>query len=101
MVDYYGRWTAEADYSTYPKAKWCDMDYVAAWIKSVGYKPKTSMENLVEMIFAHYDIELEDTNRDYFTDIEESENGLMVSIIDISEYVEASGGGLREFDYEC
>lgn len=100
MVDEYGRWIEESDYNTYPKAKWCDMDYVAAWIRSTGYQPKTSMKNLIEMIFTPYDIELEDTDRNFFTDIEESENGLMISIVDISEYVESSGG-LREFDYEC
>lgn len=100
MVDCYGRWIEESDYATYPKEKWCDMDYVAAWIINTGYQPKTSMKNLVEMIFAHYDVHLMDEGVKFFTDIEESENGLMISIVDISEYVNASGG-LEEFDYEC
>lgn len=30
MIDNYGRWTPEEDYSTYPREKWCDMDRVAA-----------------------------------------------------------------------
>lgn len=100
MIDYYGRWIEESDYTTYPKEKWCDMDYVAAWIRSIGYQPKTSMKNLVEMIFAHYDIYLRDTDREFYTDIKESENGLMISIVDISCYVEENGG-LEDFDYEC
>ena len=33
MVDTYGRWTEEKDYNTYPKEKWCDYDYMAAWIR--------------------------------------------------------------------
>ena len=28
MVNTYGRWTEEKDYSTYPKEKWCDYDYM-------------------------------------------------------------------------
>lgn len=100
MVDFYGRWIEEKDYGTYPKEKWCDMDYVAAWIRNIGYQPKTSMENLIDMIFAHYDIYLRDTNRKFYTDIKESENGMMVSIEDISCYVEENGG-LKDFDYEC
>lgn len=100
MVDTFGNWTEEKDYSTYPKGKWCDMDYVAAWIRSIGYEPKTSMRNLIQNIFAHYDLELADTRSLFFTDIEESENGLMISIKDISCYVEENGG-LEDFDYEC
>ena len=33
MVDAYGRWIEEKDYSTYLKEKWCDYDYMAAWIR--------------------------------------------------------------------
>lgn len=54
MVDTYGRWTEEKDYSTYPKEKWCDYDYMAAWIRKQGYEPKTDMENLITMIFSYY-----------------------------------------------
>lgn len=100
MVDWYGRWTEEKDYSVYPKNKWCDMDYMANWIRNVGYEPKTSMENLIEMVLAYYDIELEESNKEFYTDITESENGLMVSVEDISCYVE-DNGGLTEFDYYC
>ena len=94
-------WT-EKDYSTYPKEEWCDMDYMEAWIRSLGYEPKTSMENLILMIFAYYEIELLDSDRKFYTDIEKSENGdgWMVSIYDVSCFVEANGG-LQEFDHEC
>ena len=100
MVDRYGRWHEEKDFSVYPKKEWCDYDYMANWIRSVGYEPETSMENLIDMIFISYDFELEDSNREFYSDITESENGLMVSIKDISCYVE-DNGGLNEFDYEC
>lgn len=100
MVDRYGRWHEEKDYSVYPKEKWCDYDYMANLIRSVGYEPKTSMENLIDMIFVSYDFELEDYDRDFYTNITESENGNMISIKDISCYVE-DNGGLNEFDYEC
>ena len=44
MVDRYGRWTEEKDYSTYPKEKWCMYDYMANAIRKTGYKIKTSEE---------------------------------------------------------
>ena len=51
MVDQWtGKWTEEKDYSTYPKEKWCDCDYMAVWIREQGYKPKTSINNF-PMIF--------------------------------------------------
>lgn len=53
-----GEWTEEKDYSTYPKGKWCDYDYMAAWIREQKYEPKTSMENLITNIFLHYDVHI-------------------------------------------
>ena len=101
MVDKYGHWTAEEDYKDYPKNKWCDYDYVANWIMDLGYKPKTSIKNLVEMIVIHYDGYLIDEDVEYYIDGKtESENGAMISIEDISCFVE-DNGGLREFDYYC
>lgn len=100
MVDMYGRWTEEKDYSVYPKEKWCDMDYVAAWIRSTEYKPETSMEHLIDMILWGYVSQLADDNTEFYTDITESENENMVSIIDLSCFVNDSGG-LKEFDYWC
>lgn len=100
MVDTCGRWTAEKDYKDYPKNKWCDYDYIAYWIMGLDYKPKTSIENLVETIVKHYDDYLMYNETIFYTDIEESENGLMVSIKDVSCFVE-DNGGLKEFDYFC
>lgn len=35
-----GEWTEEKDYSKYPKEKWCDYDYMVAWIRGQKYEPK-------------------------------------------------------------
>ena len=101
MVDTYGRWTEEKDYSTYPKEKWCDYDYMAAWIREQGYEPKTDMENLITMIFGYYEDSDEIRERGYFgiQDTRKYPDNLMVNIPDIEEYVIASGG-LEVFDFE-
>ena len=91
MVDTYGRWIEEKDYSTYPKDKWCDMDYMAAWIRSTGYEPKTSMENLINKIILAY--------REDGFDRRSFPNNLMIHIPTASLYVQ-NNGGLKEFDYE-
>lgn len=98
MVDMYGRWTEEKNYNIYPKEKWCDMDYIAVWIRSEEYKPKTSLEHLIDMILWGYTSQLADDNTEFYTDITKSENGNMISIIDLSCFVE-DNGGLKEFDY--
>ena len=58
MVDWFGQWTEEKDYSQYPKEKWCDYDYMAAWIREQGYEPRTEMENLITNIFSFYESDL-------------------------------------------
>ena len=100
MIDYCGNWTAEENYKLYSKEKWCDFDYVAAWIKDMDYKPKANIENLVEMIVCFYDNYLIDNDAKFYTDMKESENGLMISIKDVSCFVKENGG-LKEFDYYC
>lgn len=100
MVDWFGNWTAEKDYSAYPKDKWCDYDYVAAWVMEMKYSPKTTIENIVKMIVAHYDSYLSDNNIEFYTDIEVSENEPMISVEDVASFVVESGG-LKEFDYWC
>lgn len=100
MVDCYGKWTAEKDYNAYPKNKWCDYDYVANWIAELGYKSKTTIENLVEMILSYYDGYLIDNNVEFYTEIKKSENDCMISIKDVGCFVEENGG-LKEFDYYC
>ncbi len=97
MVDTYGRWTEETDYSIYPQYKWCDYDYMAVWIRSKNYTPKTTMENLIEMIFAHYDSEIETGDSKYDWYLPDKEGIYTESC---KEYVE-DNGGLEEFDYYC
>ena len=94
MVDTYGRWTEEKDYSTYPKEKWCDYDYMAAWIREQGYEPKTDMENLITMILFHYECEIEDGESSYDTENRNFDGTYTESV---QAYVMDSG--LVEFDY--
>lgn len=92
MVNNLGQWIEEKDYSTYPKEKWCDYDYMAAWIREKGYKPKTSMDNLMCMIFLHFDGELEDGSDEYYTDETEPYMNRLTAYV--------SDCGISEFDYE-
>ena len=89
--------TAEADYSNYPESRWCDMDYIANYIKQQGYVPKTSIENVSYKILAHYNSE--DFPNGYFEaeDNREYPDNLMINILDVAAYVEAYGG-IKEFD---
>lgn len=103
MVDQWtGEWTEEKDYSKYPKAKWCDCDYIAAWIREQKYEPETSMKNLIEMIFGYYFENDGVKERGYFAIKDERKypDNLMIFVPDVAEYVSASGG-LSEFDYEA
>ena len=103
MVDQWtSGWTEEKDYSTYPKEKWCDYDYMAAWIIEQKYEPKTSMKNLIEMIFGYYFEDDDVKERGYFAIKDERKypDNLMIFIPDVAEYIFASGG-LSEFDYEA
>ena len=103
MVDQWtGEWTEEKDYSTYPKEKWCDYDYMTAWIREQKYEPETSMKNLIEMIFGYYFENDDVKERGYFAIKDERKypDNLMIFVLDVAEYVFASGG-LSEFDYEA
>lgn len=88
MVNNLGRWKEEKDYNTYQKEKWCDYDYMANEIRKCRYEIKTTMENLITMIFLHVDSAIED-GVDIIKD----------SPFDIICWVNESGG-LQEFDYE-
>lgn len=88
MVDDYGRWQEEKDYSTYPKEKWCMYDCLADAIRKTDYKIKTTMENLITIILLCVDSAVEDG-----TDIVKD------SPEDIMWWVREQGG-LGEFDYE-
>lgn len=94
MVDGNG-WHEEEDYVAYPKEKWCDMDYMAAYIKEEGYKPVTTMENLVLMIIAHFEDETDDDNSEFLPRLDKD---WMINIERVRAFVEASGG-IKEFDY--
>lgn len=94
MVDTWGNWMEEKDYSTYPKEKWCDYDYMAAWIREQGYEPKTDMENLITMILLYYEGEIEDGESDY--DIENGKfDGTYIEAV--QTYVQDNG--ISNFDY--
>lgn len=95
MVDYYGRWTEETDYNTFPKEKWCDMDRVANYIREQGYEPKTTIENLVVMVILHFEGEVE--NNSMFRPAYRK-NGV-INLSKLTLFIETSGG-LKEFDYE-
>ena len=58
MVDRYGRWTEEQDYSKYPKEKQCDYDYMAVWIRKQEYEPKIPIDDLIANIFTFYEEEV-------------------------------------------
>lgn len=102
MIDYCGRWKANEDYSSFPEKEWCDLDYVASWIKEKGYKPKTSIENLCHMILGHYDYDENKVEQGYYAIKDEREypDCLMVYMPDVEVYVEENGG-FAEFDYYC
>lgn len=95
MVDTYGNWTEEKDYTTYPKEKWCDYDRVANYIRNTkNYTPVTDIENLITMVLAYYASVLDDIGggQSYTNEREPYD------IEDIAEYVNDMGG-LKEFDY--
>ena len=102
MINNLGQWEENKDYSTFPQAEWCDMDYMAAWIRSKGYEIKTTIENLILMIFSYYDESDEVLEKGYFAleDTRKYPDNLMVNIPDVEVYVETNGG-LKEFDYYC
>ena len=97
MVDRYGRWTEEQDYSKYPKEKWCDYDYMAVWIRKQEYEPKIPIDDLIANIFTFYEEEI-----GYHVSDHDTENGNFDGTYTeaAQAFVEASGG-LKEFDYEC
>lgn len=88
MVNTYGQWTEEKDYSTYPAEKWCDYDRAANYIRNtLHYEPKTTMENLITMLFLHG----EDDIFDDMGCLNEQE---------MEDYIEGTGS-ISEFDYYC
>ena len=95
MVDVYGRWTYEPDT---PEEKKCDCDRIADWVIEKGYEPKTNIENLVQMIIAHFDSP--DHYGEYDAETGCGGYGDEFTVEECKRYVEESGG-FKEFDYFC
>lgn len=95
MVDVYGRWTYEPDT---PEENKCDCDRIADWVREKGYEPKTNIENLVQMIIAHFDSP--DHYGEYDAETGCGGYGDEFTIEECKRYVEESGG-IKEFDYFC
>jgi hypothetical protein len=87
MIDIYGKWHEKDDYSKYPEEKWCDYDRLAMWIRGEGYKPKTSMENLINMIILFFGSDIYDTGEEF-------------TVEGCKKYV-MDNGGFVEFDYNA
>lgn len=95
MVDVYGRWTYEPDT---PEEKKCDCDRIADWVIEKGYEPETTIENLVQMIIAHFDSP--DHYGEYNAETGCGGYGDEFTVEECKRYVEESGG-FKEFDYFC
>lgn len=99
MVNYLGKWEENKDYRDFPQEHWSDMDYMAVWIRSTGYKPKTSMENLIKIILAFYDNDVPAFPGCFaIPDKRPYPDNLMINIPDVEAYVNANGG-LERFDF--
>ena len=85
MVNNCGQWTYERNT---PEEKKCDCDRIADWISESGYKPETSMENLVLNIILFFDC----------ADNYGGEYGTEFTIEGCKQYV-IDSGGFAEFDY--
>lgn len=102
MIDNLGQWKPNNDYSNYSKEKWCDMDYIAFYIISEKYCPKTSLENVCYIIAAHYDESLEQHDEGTYVMIPDDrpkDEHWMLNMDDVKEFINGTGG-IREFDYE-
>lgn len=75
-----------------------DYDNIANWIIEQGYKPKTTLENLVHMIILHFDCC--DNYGEYNPENGCGGYGESFTVEECKRYVEESGG-LSEFDYYC
>lgn len=85
MVDWLGRWSY--DINT-PEGKKCDYDRLADEIVEYRYEPEYGIENLVLMIYAHFD-----RNDEYIREAyPDTTEGVLDFVFD--------SGGFKEFDYE-
>lgn len=67
-------------------------------ILSDGYKPKTSMENLISMVILYFDCD--DNYGEYDNETGRGGYGTEFTLEECFRYVEESGGW-EEFDYEA
>ena len=71
---------------------------IEAEIKKSGYKPETSMENLIKMVIIHFDCD------DNYGEFDEETGcggyGDEFTMSGLLDYV-SDGGGWCEFDYDC
>lgn len=81
----------ELNYETYCKD-------IEKKIVADGYKPKTSMENLISMIILYFDCD--DNYGEYDEESGMGGYGEEFTLEECYRYVEESGG-YAEFDYEC
>lgn len=109
MVDNFGRWTKEDDYSTYPKEKWCDLDYVAAYLDEEGYVPQyTNYHELIMLMIQTYEEDIEEHARECgediayyaFEDTREYPENLMINMQDFKAWL-SDIGEISDFDYEA
>ena len=96
MVDWYGRWTYEPNM---PEKKKCDCDRLAElvlkWCSEHNYKIKTTIENIVLMIYSYVD------NPDMEEELERDYGvvpGWYITPEIVFEVAESSG--IPEFDWE-
>lgn len=89
MIDRYGLWHAEIDYSGVPKGEMCVCDHIAQWIGTLGYEVLTTIDNLVLNIIACYEAELRITCKSYYEIAEDV-------VADIKVFV---GDDIIEYDY--
>lgn len=83
MVDWYGRWTYVPNT---PEEKKCQLDYIADYIVSTGYKPQTSIENMAIMAVLHSEGDCEEANKEW-------------TVEKCIDFINETG--ISEFDYEC
>lgn len=91
-----GEWTEESDYSSYPKEKWCLMDYMADLIRNkLHYVPREiTMEQLILRILAACQDEDEKAYSDLLISVWRAETNEAIQTF-ITET-----NALEEFDYE-
>ena len=94
-----GNLTVFVDCASNPEATY-EMYYkdIEQKILTDGYKPKTSMENLIKMIVLYFDCD--DNYGEYNEETGFGGYGEGFTLEECFRYIEDSGG-YAEFDYEC